>query len=104
MFAIVQTGGKQYLVREGDALRVEKLSGKEGSVFNLDALLVADDEGQAVKIGAPLVSGAKVAAKIVAQGRAEKILVVKYKPKSRYKRNVGHRQPYTEIKIESIKA
>jgi large subunit ribosomal protein L21 len=104
MFAIVKTGGKQYLVREGETLRVEKLEQKQGSKTDLEVLLVADEEGKAVKIGSPTVGGAKVIASIIAHGRADKIPVVKYKPKVRYRRNVGHRQPFTAIKVESIKA
>lgn len=104
MFAIVRTGGKQYLVKEGDALRVEKLEIAEGAKHDLEVLLVSDEEATAVKIGAPIVSGAKVTATVVKHDRADKVSVVKYKPKVRYKRNVGHRQPYTTLKIESIKA
>ncbi len=104
MFAIVRTGGKQYLVREGDALRVEKLEIAEGSKHDLEVLLVSDEEATAVKVGSPLVSGAKVSATVVKHDRADKVSVVKYKPKVRYTRNVGHRQPYTTLKIDSIKA
>ncbi len=70
----------------------------------MDVLLVADDAGKDVKVGAPTVAGAKVAAKVVTHGRADKVRVVKYKPKVRYKRTVGHRQPFTEVKIERIAA
>jgi large subunit ribosomal protein L21 len=102
MFAVVQTGGKQYVVREGETLKVEKLDKEIGSKVELDALLVADEDGKDVKVGAPTVSGAKVTAAVVAEGKADKVSVVKYKPKVRYTRNVGHRQTYTAIKIESI--
>lgn len=104
MFAIVRTGGKQYLVREGETMNVEKILVDEGQLVNLDVLLLADEEGNDVKIGAPVVAGAVVSARVLVHGRGEKVSVVKYKPKVRYKRNVGHRQPFTSIKIESIKA
>jgi large subunit ribosomal protein L21 len=104
MFAIVRTGGKQYLVKEGDSLRVEKLNIDEGAKYEPEVLLVADEAATAVKIGEPLVAGAKVSATVVKHDRADKVSVVKYKPKVRYKRNVGHRQPFTTVKIESIKA
>jgi large subunit ribosomal protein L21 len=100
MFAIIKTGGKQYLVREGEQLRVEKLDKETGAKFELEALLVADEDGKEVKIGQP--RAGQVKASIVEHGRGEKISVVKYKPKVRYRRNVGHRQPFTKIKIEKI--
>ncbi len=98
--AVITTGGKQYLVEPGQKLKIEKLPGEAGESVNFDVLLSAD--GDQVKIGAPKVSGAKVQAKIESQGRAKKILVVKYKPKVRYRKKQGHRQPYTEISIISI--
>ncbi len=103
-FAIVRTGNKQYLVREGQTIRIEKVPVKEGEVLDLDVLLVADDDGKAVKAGAPTVSGAVVTARVISHGRAEKVSVVKYKPKVRYKRNVGHRQHFTAVKVEKIAA
>lgn len=102
-FAVIQTGGKQYLVKQGDLLRVEKLEAKEGDVLTFEAMLVADEEGKDVKVGQPTVKGANVAARVAAQGRADKVMVVKYHSKTRYRRNNGHRQPYTELKIESVK-
>lgn len=102
MFAIIKTGGKQYLVRQGDQLLVEKLEKDVGAALEFDALLVADEEGKEVKIGKPNIG--KVEATVVEQGRAKKISVIKYKPKVRYRRNVGHRQPFTKIKIEKIVA
>ncbi len=101
MFAVIKTGGKQYLVKEGQELKVEKLELNAGDALSFDALMVAGDD---VKIGAPTVAGAKVSATVVEQGRAEKISVMKYKAKVRYRRNVGHRQPFTKIKIEKISA
>ena len=98
--AIIKTGGKQYVVEPGQKLKIEKLPGEAGSIVNFDALLVAD--GGAVKVGTPLVPGAKVTAKIDRQGRGKKIIVVKYKPKVRYRKRQGHRQLFTEVTIESI--
>lgn len=101
-FAIVRTGGKQYKVVEGQTLRIEKVTVKEGDVLDMDVLLVADGEGKAVQIGQPLVTGAKVTARVVSHGVGDKVSVVKYKPKSRYQRRVGHRQPESMIKIEKV--
>ena len=97
MFAVIKTGGKQYLIKEGDKLKVEKLEGKEGDKIVLEEVLLADE-----KMGVPLVEGAKVEAKILKQGKAKKVTVVKYKPKIRYKKTTGHRQLFTEIQIEKI--
>ena len=102
MYAVIATGGKQYVVKEGQTLNVEKLEKEAGSSVDLDVLMVSGDEGQDVKVGTPSVSGAKVTAKVVAHGRADKIRIVKYKPKSRYTRVNGHRQPFTQIQIEKI--
>ena len=104
MFAVIKTGGKQYLVREGQEFKVEKLELEAGATFELDALLITDEEGTKVSVGTPTVSGAKVTVKVIEEGRAKKVPVIKYKPKSRYRRNVGHRQPFTKIKIEKIAA
>jgi large subunit ribosomal protein L21 len=101
MFAVIKTGGKQYLVEEGQKLNIEKLDLEEGKNVEFDALLVADKD---VKVGMPTVSGAKVSAKVLEQGRDKKVSVIKYKAKSRYRRNVGHRQPFTKIEIEKITA
>ncbi len=98
--AVISTGGKQYLVEPGQKLKIEKLPGEAGDAVSFDALLVAD--GSKVEIGTPNVH-AKVTGKIERQGRAKKILVVKYKPKVRYRKKQGHRQPFTEVTIESIK-
>lgn len=102
--AVIQTGGKQYLVREGQELRVEKLEQEPGASIEFDALLVSDEEGTNTQVGAPTVSGVRVSAKVMEQGRARKVSVIKFKSKSRYRRNVGHRQPFTRIKIEKIAA
>lgn len=99
--AVVKTGGKQYLVHEGDVLRVEKLEVAEGPVKFDEVLLVSDEDGSGLNIGKPKLSAA-VAAKVAKQGRAKKILVVHYKAKVRYHKKYGHRQPFTEVKIEKI--
>jgi large subunit ribosomal protein L21 len=102
--AVIMTGGKQYIVREGQELKVEKLELEVGATIDFDAMLVSDEEGTKTQVGTPTVSGAKVSAKVLEQGRAKKVSVIKYKPKVRYRRNVGHRQPFTKIKIEKIAA
>ncbi len=102
--AVIQTGGKQYLVKPGETLRVEKLAVKAGDKMDFDALLVADENGANAKVGAPTVKGAKVSCAVVGQGRADKVLVVKFKCKVRYMRKAGHRQEYTALKVEDIKA
>ena len=101
MYAIVRTGGKQYQVAVGDQLKVEKLTGEVGDTVELaDVLLLAD--GDQVNIGAPVVEGVKVLAKIVEQGRAKKVLVFKKKRRKGYRVKNGHRQSFTKIKIDSI--
>ena len=103
MYAIVKTGGKQYKVAQGDVLFVEKLEANEGDVVTLDQVLaVAGENG--LTVGAPVVEGATVTAKVVAQGKAKKVIVYKYKAKKDYWRKQGHRQPYTKLVIESINA
>jgi large subunit ribosomal protein L21 len=102
--AVIQTGGKQYLVKAGDTVKVEKLDAKDGASVNFDALLVADESGADTKVGAPTVKGAKVSTKVLGQGRHEKVVTFKFKNKIRYKRKAGHRQEYTALKIEDIKA
>lgn len=102
MYAVITTGGKQYLVSEGQTLTVEKIEMKEGEVLTFEPMLVASDDGATVKVGTPIVKGGKVTAKVIEHGRGEKISVIKYKRKTRYRRNVGHRQPFTVIAIESI--
>lgn len=103
MYAIIRTGGKQYQVAAGDTLRVEKLQGEVGDTVEInDVLLVAD--GDAVKVGQPLVDGAKVVAKITEHGRAKKILVFKKKKRKGYQVKNGHRQQFTALTIEQIAA
>jgi large subunit ribosomal protein L21 len=99
MFAVIKTGGKQYLVQEGELLKVEKLDANVGDKVDFEMLLKAD--GEKVDVGAPTLS-AKVSAEVVEQGRNAKIEVVKYKAKSRYTRRVGHRQHFTKVKITKI--
>ncbi len=99
MFAVIKTGGKQYVVEQGQTLSVESLKADVGAFVDLPMLLKAD--GERVEIGAPLLAGT-VSAEIVSHGRAPKISVVKYKAKSRYTRRVGHRQNFTKIKIVKI--
>ena len=101
MFAVIQTGGKQYLVEEGQELRIEKLEKNDGDKVEFDALLVSDDEGKDAKIGTPN-TGVKVTATVVETRKDRKVSVIKYKPKTRYRRNVGHRQILTKIKIDKI--
>ena len=101
MFAVVQTGGKQYNVTENDVIRVEKLNGNEGDTIKLDVLLVSN--GDKTVAGTPTVEGAEVVGQIVAHGKGEKVVVYKYKPKKNERKKQGHRQPWTEIKIVSIK-
>lgn len=96
---VIKTGGKQYVVSAGQELKVEKLNNEVGDKIKLDTLLVADESSTTV--GKPSL-GEKVEAEVMEQGRAKKVSVVKYKSKVRYRRNVGHRQPFTKIKINSI--
>ena len=103
MYAIVRTGGKQYQVEAGDTLRVEKLQGEVGDTVELDDVLLVVD-GESVKIGQPVVEGAKVVAKVVEQGRHKKIIVFKKKRRQGYQVKNGHRQMYTALKIETISA
>lgn len=101
MYAIIKTGGKQYRVQEGDSIFVEKLDADIDSNVVFDQVLAVVNDGD-VKIGAPVVEGAKVTAKVLAQGKEKKILVFKYKAKSNYRRRQGHRQPFTKVSIEKI--
>lgn len=102
MYAVITTGGKQYFVREGEKIQVEKLDLKEGETLTFDALLVAAEDGSNVKVGTPVVAGTKVSAKVAEHGRADKISVIKFKRKVRYRRNVGHRQPFTVLEITKV--
>lgn len=101
MYAIIETGGKQYRVTEGDVLTIEKIEAAEGQTVDFDRVLTVVKEGEVV-IGKPLVADAKVTAEVVSHGKGKKILVFKYKAKSNYRRRQGHRQPFTKIRIEKI--
>lgn len=101
MYAIIKTGGKQYRVQEGDNIFVEKLDADVDSNVVFDQVLAVVNDGD-VKVGAPVVEGAKVTAKVLAQGKEKKILVFKYKAKSNYRRRQGHRQPFTKVSVEKI--
>ena len=103
MYAVIETGGKQYKVNEGDTVFVEKLAAEDGAEVVFDKVLVAG-EGADVKVGAPTVDGAKVTAKVVRSGKSKKITVFTYKPKKNEKRKMGHRQPYTKVEIVKIEA
>jgi len=102
MFAIVETGGKQYKVSPGQKLKVEKLDAEPGGNLTLDKVLLVAD-GEEVKLGTPYVEGARVETKVLSQGRHDKKIVFKYHSKTRYKKKKGHRQPYTELKVLSVK-
>ena len=103
MYAIVKTGGKQYKVAEGDTIFVEKLEASEGETVVFDQVLTVVSDAS-VKLGRPMVDGAKVTAKVVAHGKGKKILVFKNKAKSNYRKRQGHRQPFTKVVIEKIEA
>lgn len=100
-YAVVETGGKQYTVHPGDVLQVEKLTSTQGEVLELDRVMLVAKDGN-VKVGQPLVQGAVVKAEVLDNAKAPKVIVFKYKAKTRYKRKIGHRQQYTELKIVEI--
>jgi large subunit ribosomal protein L21 len=101
MYAIIETGGKQYRVSEGDIIRVEKLAAAEGQVVEFDRVLAVSRDGELL-VGKPWLENAKVTATVLKHGKSDKIIVFKYKPKKNYRRKQGHRQPFSEIKIEKI--
>ena len=103
MYAVIESGGKQYRVAEGETLRVEKLEASAGGKVSFEALLVADDAGR-VTVGRPRVAGAKVEAEVLEQGLGKKIVIFKYKRRKAYRRKTGHRQPFTALKITAIRA
>ena len=103
MYAVIKTGGKQYKVQEGDTIRVEKLEASEGDDIKLDTVLMLTD-GDKVTVGTPLVEGASVSATVKSQGRGEKIKIVKFKRRKQYRKQMGHRQAYTELAITGISA
>ena len=101
MYAIIETGGKQYKVNEGDIIFVEKLDVNEGDTVTFDRVK-AVSMGDDFKVGAPTVEGAVVSAKVLANGKGKKLYVIKYKAKKNEKKKIGHRQPYTKVQIEAI--
>jgi len=102
MYAVVATGGKQYRVMPGEVVQIEKVAGSVGQKVELgDVLLVAPDEGE-LMVGRPLVEGARVVGQIIGERRGPKILVQKFKRRKRYRRRIGHRQDYRQVRIESI--
>ncbi len=105
MFAVIATGGKQYKVSQGETVRIEKLSDehKVGDTVTFDKVLLVDDGKDTTSIGDPYIKGAVVSATVSKIGRAQKVVVIKYKQKSRYFKKNGHRQPYVEVTIDSIK-
>ncbi|PIR47783.1 50S ribosomal protein L21 [Candidatus Uhrbacteria bacterium CG10_big_fil_rev_8_21_14_0_10_50_16] len=100
MFAIIKTGGKQQVVEEGKWILTEKIEQEDGSKIEFEPLLVSND--RETKVGTPTVAGMKVTGTIMEQGRSEKVSIVKYKPKSNYRRRTGHRQPFTKVMIDTI--
>lgn len=103
MYAVIKTGGKQYKVAKGDNVFVEKLDVKAGDSVTFDQVILVSD-GKDIKVGTPLVKGAKVVAKVAEQGKEKKVVTFKYKPKKHSHSKYGHRQPYTKVVIESIEA
>ena len=101
MYAVIVTGGRQYRVAQGETVRVDKLAGDIGSEIKLDQVLMVG-EGEGVTLGAPLVAGALVTAKVVKHGRADKIRIVKFRRRKHHRKQMGHRQHYTEIEITGI--
>jgi large subunit ribosomal protein L21 len=103
MYAVIRSGGKQYRVKEGDVIRVEKLEAKEGeSVTFGDVLMLAD--GESVQVGKPLVKGAAVKATVTSHGKGDKVRSIKKRRRKHYRKTIGHRQAYTEVSIAGIKA
>jgi large subunit ribosomal protein L21 len=101
VYAVFRTGGKQYRAREGERVRIEKLDAAVGETIAFEDVLLVG-EGAKVKLGAPLVKGGKVDAKVVSQGREDKIMVIKFRRRKHYKRVMGHRQSFTEVEITGI--
>jgi large subunit ribosomal protein L21 len=101
VYAVFRTGGKQYRARKGERVRIERLDAGVGDAVNFDEVLMVG-EGTKIKVGSPLVAGGKVEAKVIAQGRGNKIMIIKFKRRAHYKRVKGHRQMFTEVEITSI--
>ena len=103
MYAVIKTGGKQYRVMQGEVLRVELLDAEVDSTVRFDQVLLVG-EGESIRVGAPLVAGAVVSAKVRAHGRADKVRIVKFRRRKHYRKQMGHRQHYTEVEITGISA
>ncbi|MCW2277123.1 50S ribosomal protein L21 [Heliophilum fasciatum] len=103
MYAIIETGGKQYRVSQGDVIKVEKLNANVGDVVEIDQVFAVGQAGD-LKIGTPIVEGAKVLVKVEEQGRGKKLIIYKYKSKKNYRRKQGHRQSFTQVRVEEIRA
>ena len=103
MFAVIKTGGKQYRVSQGDKLRLETLDADEGASVNLDQVLMVG-EGDKITVGEPIIAGASVTAKVLTHGRSRKIDIVKFRRRKHYRRQMGHRQNYTEVEITGVSA
>jgi large subunit ribosomal protein L21 len=103
MYAIIETGGKQYKVQEGDAIYIEKLNAGEGDSVSFDRVLAVSKDGSLV-VGSPVVAGATVSGKVEKHGKGQKILIFKYKAKKNERKKQGHRQPYSKVIIEKIQA
>lgn len=103
MYAVIETGGKQYRVTEGQTLKVEKLAADEGATIDMDKVLMVAN-GDDIKVGAPYVAGGKVTATIKAHGRGQKVMIIKFRRRKHSRKTQGHRQSYTEIEITGIKA
>ncbi len=103
MYAVIKTGGKQYRVSQGDKVRVETLAADEGSEIKLDSVLMVG-EGDSVSVGSPLLSNASVSAKVLSHGRAKKVNIIKFRRRKHHRKQMGHRQNYTELEITGISA
>lgn len=103
MYAVIENGGRQYKVQEGDVVFLDRIDVEEGKEHVFDKVIAVSDEGR-MSFGTPYIEGAKVNAKILAHGRDRKIIVFKYKPKKGYRRKQGHRQPHTRVQIQKIEA
>lgn len=103
MLAVIKSGGKQYLVKEGDSVKIEKVGGAVNDIITFpDVLLLTDEKGESMKVGTPVLSDVCVQGTILEQGRGKKVTVIKFKPKVRYRRKMGHHQLYTKVQITKI--
>ncbi|MDA8440916.1 MAG: 50S ribosomal protein L21 [Peptococcaceae bacterium] len=103
MYAVIETGGKQYRVQQGDVLKVEKLEANVGDSVAIDKVLLVEKDGS-VQVGTPVVAGAKAVLKVMEHGKGTKLIIFKYKAKKNYRRKQGHRQPFSKVVVESIEA